>query len=210
MEFRIAVDPIVVRIELSPAVAALLDALIAPRPVLPPVVRVAVQDAPDSVLEPAVAAPKAAPPAPPAASAPPKPQKLPDDLPLWTKARCDVIRGEWPKGTDVHTVHRMLEALPGRPVPVARIAIQAAALGVRRPLPAPAPARDPTPPKPAPSSADSAFVEANYATVFAWAGQRGLATTREGFELDRVNAKRIELGLAPFRIVKAQPGSAAA
>lgn len=41
---------------------------------------------------------------------------------------------------------------------------------------------------------------ATYSAVFAWAGERGLASARDGMDLGAVNRKRVQLGLPPFEI----------
>ena len=48
----------------------------------------------------------------------------------------------------------------------------------------------------------SGTVQASYATVLRWAGERGLAPAREGMDLDAVNRKRAALGLLPFENVR--------
>lgn len=51
---------------------------------------------------------------------------------------------------------------------------------------------------PAPRPTSTEPLQADYGTIMAWAGQRGLASVRDGMDIDKVNAKRRELGLAPF------------
>ena len=47
-------------------------------------------------------------------------------------------------------------------------------------------------------------VPASYASVLRWAGERGLGSERDGFDLVRVNRKRVELGLPPFELAVKQ------
>lgn len=52
---------------------------------------------------------------------------------LWSPARNQIVIEQWPLGTGIDEIKALLDALPGRPVPRDRIAIQAAALKVKRP-----------------------------------------------------------------------------
>lgn len=140
-------------------------------------------------------------------------------LEVWTPERVALLRRDWPAGVPVDALETALNALPGQRVKRDRIAIKAAYLGVKRPKAAPVPAvpvaqsaplaAAPVPPAPAPTPAigpfgmdEHGFERVPYATAYAWAGQRGLASVTHGMELAAVNRKRQELGLPPFRIVK--------
>lgn len=55
---------------------------------------------------------------------------------------------------------------------------------------------------PAPAASASALAEhADYATIYQWAAARGLASSRGGMDLEKVNKKRRDLGLVPFEMV---------
>lgn len=50
-----------------------------------------------------------------------------------TPARIEVMQEHWPKNTPTRDVERMLNELPGNPIPYEQIAIYAAKLGLKRP-----------------------------------------------------------------------------
>jgi hypothetical protein len=137
-------------------------------------------------------------------------------------ARDAIILREWPLGTDTLAIERMLNDLPGVPFPHKRIAVQAAALGVKRPagfrparsvkapapepvaassspLPAQPPASNPAPAPDFPADEASGKCRVTYAQLLAWCQSRGIAF--DGTQVDAINVRRAKAGHAPFVIV---------
>lgn len=112
----------------------------------------------------------------PSAEAVPVEPAEPESGEMWTPARVSYFDAHKAKGSP-RELQAGLLVLPGAYISVAEVKTRL-------------------------SLAPSATVErASYNTAFAWAAGRGLATARDGMELDRVNRKRRELGLLPFEIV---------
>lgn len=125
---------------------------------------------------------------------------------VWTDERKALLAELYPCGTALDVILERLNALPGPAVPNKdNIGVQAFNLGIKRNVTAreAAKAAAPTfrpdlPPVPRPLQPDHVTVA--YSTAFAWAGERGLASTRGGMDIEAVNRKRRELGLPPFVI----------
>ena len=125
---------------------------------------------------------------------------------VYTPERIEVLRREWPKGTDVHEIGELLAALPGAPVvSTGAIGVRAAGLGLRRP------SGHGVPPKAAPASRPMLDVSGGPPVVVdwqqmeKWAAERGISSS-ELYGMERkkalalVNAKRKDLGLPAFRL----------
>jgi len=95
----------------------------------------------------------------------------------------------------------LLEELPSAPVPERMIAVKAGALGLRRPDGFPRGRRaldGDLAPEPEPDPAAYEPIEADLATIAAWAGPRGL-TVKTWDDLPAVNRRREHLRLPPFK-----------
>jgi hypothetical protein len=123
----------------------------------------------------------------PAPAPAPSPSADPD-IALWTPQRLAVIE-HWDGAGPVAALQAALQDLPGAYVTVAAIKAWFKDTGHDDQA------------KPAPVQ------RATRETILAWAGQRGLASVRDGMDLDRVNAKRVELGQLPFEVLP--PGARA-
>ena len=146
-----------------------------------------------------LAAPPVAPAAPPA----------PAHTEVWTPERLAVLNRDWATDRAMRAIITEVAELPGAALTPKQIENRAYNLGLRRkPAVPPAPA--------APSGIVEQFraaaaeakaapvagfepVEADLLTIRGWAAQRGLAPFGEPLDLGRINRKRVELGLAPFR-----------
>lgn len=130
--------------------------------------------------------------------------KVQRETAVWTQDRKAVLRMGYPTGVPVDALFEQINALPGAPVARKRIAIQAAKMGLSRPVrtDAPAPVAGPEPVAPISALAAALLNEfdvVTYATALKWAGERGLAGDAV-MKMDVVNAKRRVLGLKPFKI----------
>lgn len=138
---------------------------------------------------------------------------------VWTPERLELMRRDYPSGRPLQELWRALLALPGLPITHQKhLGIKAHGLNISRngrprdPADAPAvvddggdehEADENDEDSPAPTlDPPNGFETVTFSTAYAWAGQRGLATHREGMDLARVNEKRLDLGLRPFAITR--------
>ncbi len=98
----------------------------------------------------------------------------------WSDARIQVLKQDFPAGLDVSSIVESVNRFPGRPLSSRDVLARAAALGLERPM------------KP-----QTGPIEADFGTIRAWAGQRGIQFN-SAEDLGRVNRKCVELGVRQF------------
>jgi hypothetical protein len=128
-----------------------------------------------------------------------------------TPERTALLRAEWPAGVASWAILARYNALPGGAIDIQRLGVEASDLRLRRPpgfhhSRAPATLSDaPMPREVCPLDVEASRhvilsepVEADFECVAAWAVPRGIVCTWWD-DLRRVNDKRAELGLPPFK-----------
>jgi hypothetical protein len=111
----------------------------------------------------------------------------------WTTKRLATAQSLYESGAPMIEIISEVNALPGPAVNAQRITLWAGARGWKRPVVVKLATVDPIP--------------ANAAQIIQWAGDRGMIVRGRDLPVEAINAKRHQLGLAPFKLVPATRGA---
>jgi hypothetical protein len=125
---------------------------------------------------------------------PPESRLKPPDS--WTPERLAVAQPLYETGAPMAQIIAAVNALPGPPINPYRVTVFAGAHRWTRG-------------GPAEQSVSTTPVPANATEIIHWAGQRGIMVGRGTLPIDKINAKRADLGMPPFALTPSLRGAIA-
>jgi hypothetical protein len=125
---------------------------------------------------------------------PPESRLKPPDS--WTPERLAVAQPLYESGAPMAQIIAAVNALPGPPINPYRVTVCAGAHRWTRG-------------GPAEQSVSTTPVPANATEIIHWAGQRGIMVGRGTLPIDKINAKRADLGMPPFALTPSLRGAVA-